>query len=274
LGLRGPGNLVVEVNDLQMLGDFNRGDGCTGRAFRFNSPSWDVTLDLRLLQDVADYPVGLDAVRRLRPVTYRLKGRARSSTRIIGMVADEVETIMPEMVGVCRSRLDFDDPEAPEHDDVKTLNIGPLHFALINAVKELTARRGARFAIECGEGWIGGHRLGAIKQLTLVTVGFERYVRRTRRTAFLEEMRSDVAAGRIPAGIWVTKACARFRSDLTKAKRGEGRWAFEPAFAIRPILLAGQLVNVKGPEAGQPIRLLLRWSRLFGQLSGRNKLKA
>jgi hypothetical protein len=32
--------------------------------------------------------------------------------------------------------------------------------------------------------WIAGHRLGAMKQLTLATVGFERYAKTTRRTAF------------------------------------------------------------------------------------------
>ena len=65
-----------------------------------------------------------------------------------------------------------------------------------------------------------------------------------------------VAAGEIAAGVWVKKACARFGSDLRKAERGVGRWAFESEFAIRPILLAGQLHNIKGPEAGQPIELL------------------
>jgi transposase, IS5 family len=32
------------------------------------------------------------------------------------------------------------------------------------------------------------HRLGAMKQLTLATVGFERYAKTTRRAAFLNEM--------------------------------------------------------------------------------------
>lgn len=65
-----------------------------------------------------------------------------------------------------------------------------------------------------------------------------------------------VAAGRIPAGIWVRKACRRFVIDLKKAEAGESRWVFDPRFAIRPILLAGQLTNIKGPEAGEPIALL------------------
>ena len=37
-------------------------------------------------------------------------------------------------------------------------------------------------------GWIGGQGLGAMRQLTLATVGFERYGKTTRRAAFLAEM--------------------------------------------------------------------------------------
>jgi phage terminase large subunit-like protein len=65
-----------------------------------------------------------------------------------------------------------------------------------------------------------------------------------------------VAAGTIPAGIWVRKACRRFVIDLKKSAAGESRWIFDPRFAILPILLAGQLTNIKGPEAGRPIALL------------------
>ena len=66
----------------------------------------------------------------------------------------------------------------------------------------------------------------------------------------------DVAAGKIPAGKWVRLACKRFLDDLDAAESGHGPWAFDERFAIRPIHLAGKLHNVKGPEAGQPIRLM------------------
>jgi phage terminase large subunit-like protein len=46
-----------------------------------------------------------------------------------------------------------------------------------------------------------------------------------------------------------------FGSDLKKAERGEWRWAFEPDLALRPIILASHLHNIKGPEAGRPIKL-------------------
>src|SRR5215469_1821793 len=41
--------------------------------------------------------------------------------------------------------------------------------------------------VQCLAGWVGAHGLG-MKQLTLAAVGFERYAKTTRRTAFLAEM--------------------------------------------------------------------------------------
>ena len=76
------------------------------------------------------------------------------------------------------------------------------------------------------------------------------------RIAIGIEYARDVVAGRIRAGKWVRLACARFLQDLEVAESGRGPWAFDERFAIRPIHLAGRLRNVKGPEAGQPLRLM------------------
>jgi phage terminase large subunit-like protein len=65
-----------------------------------------------------------------------------------------------------------------------------------------------------------------------------------------------VAAGRIAAGKWVRLACQRFLNDLKAAESGRGPWVFSNRHAVPPIFLAGKLRNVKGPEAGGPIRLL------------------
>jgi phage terminase large subunit-like protein len=67
-----------------------------------------------------------------------------------------------------------------------------------------------------------------------------------------------VVAGTIIAGVWVVKACRRFLRDLALAERGQGRWRFDADRAGRVIRLAGELRNIKGPEAGQAI-VLLDW---------------
>jgi hypothetical protein len=40
------------------------------------------------------------------------------------------------------------------------------------------------------------------------------------------------------------------------AAEGASPWEFRPDLAVKPILLASALPNIKGPEAGKPIRLL------------------
>jgi hypothetical protein len=97
--------------------------------------------DRRVKTDVAGYDRGLDAICRLQPVRYRFNGlgdtpRDDDRTRI-GLIADDVIDAMPEMVGERLGKLSPDDP-----DDVaiKTLDTGPLTYALVNAVKELAAK--------------------------------------------------------------------------------------------------------------------------------------
>lgn len=78
----------------------------------------------------------------------------------------------------------------------------------------------------------------------------------------------DVSGGRIPAGVQARQACARFLRDLEAAEAGEGLWAFSPALADRPIRFAGLLPNIKGPEAGKPLRLMPWQKFIFANLFG------
>jgi phage terminase large subunit-like protein len=77
-----------------------------------------------------------------------------------------------------------------------------------------------------------------------------------------------VVARKIAAPKLVRIACQRFINDLALAERGRGFWRFEPERAIKPILLAEGLPNIKGPFAGKDIQLLpwQRWCtvNLFG----------
>jgi len=70
----------------------------------------------------------------------------------------------------------------------------------------------------------------------------------------------DVLSGRIPACREVRQACRRFGRDLAQANnRGGGArrpWRFRPDLAELPMAFAGMLPNIKGPEAGRPLRLM------------------
>ncbi len=78
----------------------------------------------------------------------------------------------------------------------------------------------------------------------------------------------DVLAGVSAACRLVHRTCARFLSDLEAAEAGQGPWAFRPDLAERAMIFAGLMPNIKGPEAGRPLRLM-PWQRLvFANLFG------
>jgi len=107
---------------------------------------WDVPSDARIKTVHGDYPAGLDAVTALRPVRYTYKGNdigadGQSISKnvehreFVGLVAQEVETVMSEMVRKTDGRID-----GVAVNDLRNLDTGPLIYALVNAIKELKVR--------------------------------------------------------------------------------------------------------------------------------------
>ena len=77
-----------------------------------------------------------------------------------------------------------------------------------------------------------------------------------------------VVAGTVPAGRLARLACGRFLRDRASADAGAGPWGFEPELVEAALLFAGQMPNIKGPEAGRPLRLM-PWQKLvFANLFG------
>ncbi|WP_157135884.1 terminase large subunit [Teichococcus cervicalis] len=77
-----------------------------------------------------------------------------------------------------------------------------------------------------------------------------------------------VVSHAIPACQYVRQAAERFLADKAAAEAGEGPWAFRPDLAEAAMLFAEQLPNIKGPEAGHPLRLM-SWQRfVFANLFG------
>jgi prophage tail gpP-like protein/phage gp45-like len=116
---------------------------CPGGGSWNNSSS-----DIRVKDVVREYRVGLNEVSRLKPIIYRYKNNERNidsdipfshpEGEHVGFVAQDVEDVMPEMVG--RREGIIDDLRV---DDMRTLNTSPLVYALVNAVKELSTRLAA-----------------------------------------------------------------------------------------------------------------------------------
>jgi len=107
-----------------------------------NQPVWDTISDVSLKTNINDYTSGLAEICQLRPVTYRFNSDIAAYLRDggkthVGLLADEVAAVFPDMVAIKAARLRDNDPTTR---DVMTLNIGETHFAFINAFKEIAAR--------------------------------------------------------------------------------------------------------------------------------------
>lgn len=79
---------------------------------------------------------------------------------------------------------------------------------------------------------------------------------------------NGVLAGRIIVCQYVHRACERFLRDHATAESGRGPWEFRPDLAERAMRVAALFPNIKGPEAGKPLRLMA-WQRfIFANLFG------
>lgn len=95
--------------------------------------------DIRLKENIETIPNALSKVNQLRGVTYNWNETSGRDTEAkqIGMIADEVEEILPELVKVDSAKGSFDEDGL---DNIKSLKYGNVVGLLIEAVKELTAR--------------------------------------------------------------------------------------------------------------------------------------
>lgn len=109
-------------------------------AYKVGGGTWTDSSDIRVKQAVADYSTGLQAVLALQPRTWQFNGKGETPDDgkiYIGLVADEAETIMPEMIG---TREVLFDPGDAAKTAIKTLDATALIYALVNSIKELETR--------------------------------------------------------------------------------------------------------------------------------------
>ena len=138
----------------------------TGGAWKPGGGSWADSSDARIKDVKGDYLNGLASINALRPVRYVYKGNeipegtpafpadrpelrehevapfkrsphyssATEEKEFIGLIAQECETHFPEIVMTRAGTID-----GVEVTDLRSIDPGPLIYALINAVKELAA---------------------------------------------------------------------------------------------------------------------------------------
>ena len=107
-----------------------------GQAYKPGGGSWTAFSDARLKEDIHPYTRGLAELRALRPVRYKYKKEywAASDRYFTGLIAQEVQDVVPEMVHPYKFQAIGD-----KLIDVLAVDPSDLTYMLINAVKELDA---------------------------------------------------------------------------------------------------------------------------------------
>ena len=110
----------------------------TNSAAKPSSSTWIVTSDERIKTNVKDYEKGLKEILAIRPVSYDYNGKAGfdKNSGGIGVIAQEIQKVMPECVHTYDTLLNEDDKEETE---LLNFDSNAITFALINSIKELKA---------------------------------------------------------------------------------------------------------------------------------------
>jgi hypothetical protein len=107
-----------------------------GGAQKPGGGDWAGVSDARVKKDVKDFRAGLAELKRLRPVSYKyngLGGTQDDGNQFVGVIAQELEKVLPSMVASSKVKLRPGDREAT---DLKRVDSSAFTYVLINAVQE------------------------------------------------------------------------------------------------------------------------------------------
>lgn len=110
-----------------------------GRATSSYSSSFTFVSDERVKKNIVNYSKGLAEIIQVQPKSYTFNGKANTVEGIesIGVLAQEIKEVFPETVGTVAKKLN---PEDEQETELYAVDISPVTYALINAVKELNAK--------------------------------------------------------------------------------------------------------------------------------------
>lgn len=101
--------------------------------------TWTIASDKRVKTNINPYTKGLETILAIKPVTYDYNGKAGfdpTNKDNIGIIAQDVLSIIPESINTYNALLNEDDEEKTE---LYNFDSHALTFILINAIKELKA---------------------------------------------------------------------------------------------------------------------------------------
>ncbi len=100
-----------------------------------NGGMWTAASDRRLKTNIKDFNVGLDAILKIRPVTYNYNGKLNMPTEkeFVGVIAQEMREVAPFTV----TKLKKEAPKGEE--DYLAVDGTPITYMMINAIQEQQA---------------------------------------------------------------------------------------------------------------------------------------
>ena len=102
-----------------------------GFAFKTTGGTWSALSDARIKENIKPYKRGLKEIMQINPIDFNYKKETGKGDRTYtGVIAQELEKIVPTMVGTTRENISGKDQE------VKFVDGNEYTFMLINAIKE------------------------------------------------------------------------------------------------------------------------------------------
>ena len=107
-------------------------------AQKASGTTWSNPSDTRLKDNKQNYTKGLNELLQINVKTWEWNGKAGTTqgTTGVGIVADEIESILPNTIDTYKAKLNIDDTE---ETDVKRFDATEITWLLLNSIKEQQA---------------------------------------------------------------------------------------------------------------------------------------
>jgi Chaperone of endosialidase len=118
-------------------------------ANKIGGGAWGTYSDRRLKKDIANFTLGLDTLRKVRPVSFKyngLGGFPSDDKGFVGVIAQELEAVVPSMVGTQERKMQ---PSDEKTTALKTVDPSDFTYILINSVQELAKQNDELKRIVC-----------------------------------------------------------------------------------------------------------------------------
>lgn len=114
----------------------------TGAANAYKTGSttaWIIASDARIKKNITPYTKGLAELNQINIKNFEFNGlgNSKNGAKGLGVIADEIEHVLPDAVGTNKIKLR---PEDTERTDVKHFDSTELVYLLVNSVKELSTQ--------------------------------------------------------------------------------------------------------------------------------------